>query len=436
MKDLVLIAALAGLTGRAAAQGGAYAQCGGIGWAGATSCVNGYTCTYSNPYYSQCLPGGNGNGNGGTTTVTVTTTQYITNTVTVTDTETDTVTSTETDWVTVDGGCSSTGISSVSSTTSGTTGPTCNPSDGAPFEYFGVNESGAEFGNTVIPGELGKDYTWPSQSSIDYFLANGFNTFRIPTLMERIAPPETGLSDGGGFNETYLAGLYGLVDYIVANGGYAIVDVHNYGRYNGSIIEDVTGFGNFWQFLSQELAFSPNIIFDLMNEFHDMDQTLVWQLNQAGISAIRSNGLTNLILVEGNSYTGAWTWVEVNADTLQYLFDPINNFAFEMHQYLDSDGSGTSVVCVNNTIGVDRVTEATEWCQSGPYNCFLGEFAGGDDPICTEAISGMLCYLKENGWLGALWWGAGPWWGDYIYSIEPPSGTELSVIVPLLEEFE
>jgi endoglucanase len=29
------------------------------------------------------------------------------------------------------------------------------------FQYFGVNESGAEFGSTVIPGELGKDYTWP-----------------------------------------------------------------------------------------------------------------------------------------------------------------------------------------------------------------------------------------------------------------------------------
>jgi hypothetical protein len=28
------------------------------------------------------------------------------------------------------------------------------------LQYFGVNESGAEFGNTAIPGELGKDYTW------------------------------------------------------------------------------------------------------------------------------------------------------------------------------------------------------------------------------------------------------------------------------------
>lgn len=29
------------------------------------------------------------------------------------------------------------------------------------FLWFGVFESGAEFGNTAIPGQLGKDYIWP-----------------------------------------------------------------------------------------------------------------------------------------------------------------------------------------------------------------------------------------------------------------------------------
>jgi endoglucanase len=33
-----------------------------------------------------------------------------------------------------------------------------------------VNESSAEFGNTKIPGVLGTDYTWPSPSSVDYFM--------------------------------------------------------------------------------------------------------------------------------------------------------------------------------------------------------------------------------------------------------------------------
>ncbi|KAF3905348.1 hypothetical protein AA313_de0207006 [Arthrobotrys entomopaga] len=32
-----------------------YAQCAGIGWNGSGSCAPGSTCTYFNPYYSQCL---------------------------------------------------------------------------------------------------------------------------------------------------------------------------------------------------------------------------------------------------------------------------------------------------------------------------------------------------------------------------------------------
>lgn len=35
------------------------------------------------------------------------------------------------------------------------------------FQFFGVNEAGAEFGNTVLPGQLGKDYIWPTLSTID-----------------------------------------------------------------------------------------------------------------------------------------------------------------------------------------------------------------------------------------------------------------------------
>ncbi|KAF3402903.1 hypothetical protein DPV78_004415 [Talaromyces pinophilus] len=33
-----------------------WGQCGGQGWTGPTTCVSPYVCTYSNAYYSQCLP--------------------------------------------------------------------------------------------------------------------------------------------------------------------------------------------------------------------------------------------------------------------------------------------------------------------------------------------------------------------------------------------
>ena len=52
MKSLAVLALL-GSTVSAAA--GPWAQCGGQNWSGDKTCAAGWTCTYSNPWYSQCL---------------------------------------------------------------------------------------------------------------------------------------------------------------------------------------------------------------------------------------------------------------------------------------------------------------------------------------------------------------------------------------------
>ncbi|KAI9055814.1 hypothetical protein LZ554_000754 [Drepanopeziza brunnea f. sp. 'monogermtubi'] len=49
--------AAAALLSTALAQSGAYQQCGGQSWTGATTCVPGYYCSYNNAFYSQCVPG-------------------------------------------------------------------------------------------------------------------------------------------------------------------------------------------------------------------------------------------------------------------------------------------------------------------------------------------------------------------------------------------
>ena len=35
------------------------------------------------------------------------------------------------------------------------------------LQFFGINESGAEFGNNAFPGVYGKDYTWYDKGTID-----------------------------------------------------------------------------------------------------------------------------------------------------------------------------------------------------------------------------------------------------------------------------
>jgi endoglucanase len=66
------------------------------------------------------------------------------------------------------------------------------------------------------------------------------NTFRIAFLMERLSPTATGLT--GPFDATYLSGLKGIVSYVTSNGGFAVLDPHNFARYNGAIITDTSAY--------------------------------------------------------------------------------------------------------------------------------------------------------------------------------------------------
>ncbi|KAJ5684456.1 endo-beta-1-4-glucanase B [Penicillium maclennaniae] len=300
------------------------------------------------------------------------------------------------------------------------------------FQWFGSNESGAEFG-TSYPGVWGKDFIFPDTSTIQTLINDGMNIFRVQFMMERMAP--NGIT--GSFDAAYLKNFTTVVDYITNAGAHAIIDPHNYGRYDGAIITSTSNFQTFWQNLASQFKSNNLVIFDTNNEYNNMDQTLVLNLNQAAINGIRAAGATSqYIFVEGNSWSGAWTWTTVN-DNMKELTDPQDKIVYEMHQYLDSDGSGTSATCVSSTIGVERITSATQWLIANGKKGFLGEFAGGVNSDCQAAISGMLSYMAQNSnvWTGASWWAAGPWWGNYIYSMEPPSGVAYTGMLSILKPY-
>lgn len=111
------------------------------------------------------------------------------------------------------------------------------------LKFFGVNESGPEFGEGTLPGTYGKEYTWPTLSTIDTFMAQGMNTFRINTLMERMVPGTM----TGAFDAAYMKNLTATVDYITSKGAYAMITPHNYGRYYGNVFTDANAFKTFWK---------------------------------------------------------------------------------------------------------------------------------------------------------------------------------------------
>ncbi|KAE8420567.1 glycoside hydrolase superfamily, partial [Aspergillus pseudocaelatus] len=206
---------------------------------------------------------------------------------------------------------------------------------------------------------------------------------------------------------------------------------------SGSIISSTSDFKTFWKTVAGEFASNEKVIFDTNNEYHDMEQSLVLSLNQAAIDGIRAAGATTqYIFVEGNSYSGAWKWADTN-DNLSQLTDPQDKIVYEMHQYLDSDGSGTSETCASSTIGKERLQTATQWLKTNNKKGFLGEFAGGVNEQCEQAVEGLLSYMSDNSdvWMGAEWWSAGPWWGSYMYSLEPTDGTAYSTYLPILKKY-
>lgn len=333
---------------------------------------------------------------------------------------------------------SASGSATSSASAAGSSASSSSSASSGSLQFLGASESGAEFGTGTIPGAYGTDFIFPNTSAIQTLIDDvGMNMFRIPFLMERLAQSEMTAT----LDADYLANLTTVVKYITDAGKYAVLDPHNYARYNSEIISSTSDFQTFWTNVATEFADNSNVVFDCNNEPHDMTtDTQTAELMQACVTGIRAAGATTqYIFVEGTSYTGAWTWTTSgNSENMGNITDTVDNLlVYEMHQYLDSDGSGTSETCVSTTIGAERIEDATTWLRENKKIGIIGEFAGGSNSDCETAVTGMLDYMTENSdvWIGAMWWGAGPWWADYIYSMEPPSGTGYEAYKSILAKY-
>ena len=106
----------------------------------------------------------------------------------------------------------------------------------------------------------------------------------------------------------------------------------------------------------------------------------------------------------------------------------------EVHQYLDGASSGTETSCTSNTIGSERLAAFTAWLMANNRRAYLGELGGGRNSACYQAVDDILDHLDAHRdvWIGFAVWAAGPWWGDYQFSIEPPGGGGHAPLMPYL----
>ena len=302
-------------------------------------------------------------------------------------------------------------------------GYTAPPAPSGTMALLGVNLSGGEYSADKLPGVMGTNYTYPTHDEVDYYASKGLNVIRLPFLWERLQPTE-----GGPLSQTELNRIDDVVDYANSKGMKVILDPHNYGSGYGSLIGSSatpnSAFADFWGKLAGHYASNGDVMFGLMNEPQQAHAADWLSAANAAIQAIRQAGATaQEVLVPGAYWDGAATWTTTdNASVVGTgIKDPANNFVFEMHQYLDFDGSGTHDSVVSPTIGSSRLAAVTQWAQSTGNKLFLGEFGVGQDATSVSAMNDMLGFMKQHSdvWQGAADWLGGPWVGDNIYTIEP-----------------
>lgn len=278
----------------------------------------------------------------------------------------------------------------------------------------GINIGGGEFGR-AMPGKLDTDYTYPTAAEIAGYKADGFTLIRVPVRWERLV-----YAPGDDFRENDLVKIDAVIDAALANGMVVVIDLHNYARWSdGPDLESalLIGKGNattddlldFWIRIGNRYAGMPHVWMGIMNEPHNIEVEGWWQIAQYVVSGLRRSGINNKLLVPGGAWTGAHSWVESgNAKFAEQFADPADNFAFEVHQYLDPGSSGTIGSC--EVGAASRIEAVLAWAEVTQSKIFVGEMAAGKSPQCAIEYPAMIRRLEQSPQLvGWAVWGGGSW---------------------------
>ena len=303
----------------------------------------------------------------------------------------------------------------------------------------GVNIAGAEFNGKTLPGVAGKDYFYPKPETIAHFASEGMNVIRLPFRWERIQPQLNGELDEAEYRR-----LAEAVHQATAKKLYVILDVHNYAAYQNKAIGSpdvpVTAFADLWKRLAGKFKKEGQVGFGLMNEPKGLPTETWLAAANAAIAQIRAAGAKNTVFVPGNGYTGGQSWFKKgygtpNAAVMLGVSDPADNYVYELHQYLDSNYSGTHPECKSEQVGVEALTAVTDWLRQHHKRGVLGEFGAGNNPTCRAARDAMLSHMGANRdvWIGWTYWAAGAWPARYFTSEQPVNGVDTAQMQVLLK---
>ena len=361
---------------------------------------------------------------------------------------------------------------------------TMKPSSNQPlyWQFEGINLSGLEFGKTIDPvvipnlSQADSSTTNSDLSDTQAFINAGMNTVRIPLSWGYL---QLGGAGVGTLNLDYYNNyVKPLLETLTHTKIYTIVDMHAYMRYSkfgeqysgcgmdgpcpdGTLVLDEMAYQSLWGQLIDLIQKDPGIdkeyiVIDLMNEPVRIPDDKVFTIQASLINMLREKQFNGYILVEGNSWSGlhSWTTEQWNGQDGQMytnatLFTRANfekagiidlsKILINVHQYLDSDYSGTHDNCLQDldTTGPNgfNLNAFVDYLATNQLQAIVTEFgAGRDASSCAAPLGKFITYMKDNtsknrgyGFAGWTIWATGHGWGDYNLRVKPTS-YQMSVI--------
>ena len=273
-------------------------------------------------------------------------------------------------------------------------------------QYGGVNIAGFDFG-CGTDGTCNTTAVYPPLSSLGgpdgagqmshFSKDDNLNIFRLPVGWQWLVNNQL----GGTLDSTNFGDYDQLMQACLSTGAKCILDVHNYARWNGGIVgqggPSNDDLANLWSQLASKYASSTNVIFGVMNEPHDLDINTWATTVQASVTAIRNAGATSqTILLPGTDYTSLGAFDSNGSlGALSKVVNPdgsTTNLAFDVHQYLDSDSSGTHADCT--TDGTSNVNNLATALRSAGRQALLSETGGGSTSTCETDLCAEIGALK------------------------------------------